>query len=282
MRTLLLLVVSLWVMGCTPSQSQSKVLPTESTEHTGSLPTPTHKNTEVDSFTIVTAIPALGSIAQELIKGTQISLKNGLEGDITLDEYENYYLNKEHLLDSLAQSADAVLTLRSSIPEDMLYLRLRQRNIRVVEIDCASPDNPVIGAIGKIYFKNTTTNPYMWLAPTNALRMAEIVSSDLSSLFPSQQKQISSNLKQFKKSLLTLKLHYDSLYLTLPHFDVAVMDNNFDYLLKDIDLYVVQEYPQEIDWDSTITTQFTTDIRNKRFATVVHQWEPSGEPLEIA
>lgn len=232
--------------------------------------------------TIATSIPALEALCKELLDSTSITVYNPMSSTTTLEEFEDFFDEKEALLDSLAEVIDAVVDIRSIIPQDMLYVELRQRNIRTVHIECATPQSSVLGAIGNITRTDGAINPYIWLAPTNMIRMAEIAATDLMALYPDARHQISLNLANLKKEIIQLKMNYENIYLELPRFDAAQMDESFAYFVKDIDLFIVASYPPEIDWDEALTENYSQAVEQKLFAVVVHRWEPFGTPKEVA
>lgn len=230
---------------------------------------------------VVTAVPALEAIGKELMKKTEISILNPVGKELPLQELEGSIKESKGNLDSLAPSICAVLSLRSIMPEDYLYIQLRQKNIRIVEIDAASPLNPTLTSVGTIRTEEGI-NPYIWLAPSSVIRMAEIIGKDLVALFPKHQKQIESNLQELRSAIRSLQNEYEQKFLQLDRFEAATMDHSFDYLLKDINLFVTLQLPGEMSWEENHTKSFKNGVTNKLFTTVVHRWIPFGDPAEIA
>ena len=195
---------------------------------------------------VATSIPALGALSKEILKGTPIKVIEPFGGDISIDEFEGIARDYETELDELAKVAVAVVGIRSIIPSDPLFVQLRHRNIRIVEIDCATPSSPVLSALGKVRRKDGTPNPFVWLSLSNAIRIAEILGSDFSALFPAHSKTVSANLLEFKRNANTLRNEFVRLFLETDDFSAVSLTDDFDYLLKDIDLFVVEDFPAAV------------------------------------
>ncbi len=225
---------------------------------------------------VVCAIPALESITKELVSGTDITVMNPVRGEYGIAELPEVISAKASLLDSLSPSVSAVISLRSIMDEDQLYLKLRQNNIRIVEIDAASPLNPSLTAIGTIKMEGCV-NPYIWLAPSAVARSAEFIGKDLGALFPSHKEKIDSNLQSIREQIRTLVNDYESKFATVEQFSAATMDRSFDYLVKDVGLFVTLELPGEISWGESEFKEFRAGIADKSFAVILHRWVPFGD-----
>lgn len=230
---------------------------------------------------VVTAVPALSAIAKELTVNTDIEIANPLGNDLPMQEITETIKGDPAKLDSLAPKITAVLSLRSIMPGDYLYLALRQRNIRIIEIDAASPLNPTLTAVGTIR-ENGHVNPYIWLAPSAVIRSAEIIGKDLEALFPADAKTIEANLQKLRQEIRSLQNEYEQKFLTLDRFEAATMDHSFDYLLKDINLFVTLALPGEMSWGDKEMKQFKAGLESESFKTVIHRWVPFGDMAGLA
>ncbi len=225
---------------------------------------------------VITNIPALKAIGTTLTAGTGIRVENPLSAEVPIGELTESVKSNAEKLDSLADQVTAVLSLRSIMPEDYLFLQMRLSNIRIVEIDAASPLNPTLTAVGTIR-KGDHVNPYIWLSPSAVTRSAEIIGKDLQALFPKYSEQIGINLRELRHSLRDLQNEYEQKFLTLEQFEAATMDNSFDYLLKDVNIFITLSLPGEMEWGDEETTLFSEGLKNRAFATVIHRWVPFGD-----
>lgn len=229
------------------------------------------------SRVIATAIPALESILNNLLENTSITVINPVPNDISFEEHNEFWKEHNTLLDSLARTVVAVVDMRNAIPNETLFLKLRKRNIKIIEIDAITPFDENISSIGLIE-NSDEINPYVWLSITNIMKMAEISAKDLIKLFPSDSSNIINNLKLLKKRYFALKTNYELKFSTITQFDAITMDNSFDYLLKDINFFVTSHYSSDMStWTKENVTQFNNDIANDQAHTIIHRWKPIGD-----
>lgn len=230
---------------------------------------------------VVTSIPALEQISKELVNGTDIRVLNPVKGDYSIAELPEMIDSKAESLDSLAPSVSAVISLRSTMPEDQLYLHLRAANIKIVEIDAVAPLNPSLTAVGIIKY-GEETNPYIWLAPSAVIRSSEIIAKDLQALFPENKSTIETNLQAIRASIRDLVNEYESKFSEIESFSAATMDRSFDYLIKDLGLFVTLELPGEMSWTDSEFLSFRKGIKEKSFAVIFHRWIPFGDMVADA
>ncbi len=229
------------------------------------------------SNTVVTALPALESILLDLTNSTDIKVLNPVSKDISLAELDQFWDENSTLLDSLAEIAAAVVSIRSVIENETLYLKLRKRNIRIVEIDCATPFDEHVSSVA--LFKDPNhINPFLWLSISNVMKMAEITAKDLVKLFPADSTVVINNLQKLKKRFFALKTDYESKFSLLEQFEAVTMEDSFDYLLKDINLFVTHRFPSdENEWIKEEKSIFEEGLKKGEIHTIIHRWKPSGE-----
>ncbi len=230
---------------------------------------------------VATAIPALKAIGDVLLQDTDVEMILAISDQLPLNEYVETMKDEQKRLDSLAPSISAVLSLRSIMPEDYLYIALRRSNIRIVEIDAAHPLNPTLTAVGTIR-NDEGVNPYIWTSPNSVIRSTEIIGKDLIELFPNNAEQITANIQKLRTEIRVLKSEYDQKFLELERFEVAVIDNSFDYLLMDINLFVTLDLPSELKCTADDLDQLRTGAEHETFSAIVNGWVPFGEINTIA
>jgi len=233
----------------------------------------------VQPMIVATSIPALQSLAEELLRGTPITVVNPFGNELSIEELDGICKQYAEELDALSPRVTAVITMRSVIPSDLLFINMRHRNIRTVEIDCATPLSPILTAVGKLTDDRGETLPFVWLSLSNAIRMAEVLQSDLSALFPKHAKAISANLTDFKLRANAMRNEIVSRFLEIENFSAVVLSNDFDYFLKDIDLFVLGSFPPEYRWTAQQTEEFGNTISTGEVGLIVNRWE-TGNPAQ--
>jgi ABC-type Zn uptake system ZnuABC Zn-binding protein ZnuA len=224
---------------------------------------------------VVASLPAIESILADLTANTSIKVFNPVPRDVSLLELEEFLDKHGKLCDSIA-FCDAVADLRSIIPQDAVYRALRKRNIRIVEIDCATPLDPNVTPVPLTRSAGDAT-PYVWLSASNCMKMAEIASKDLEKLFPRDSAAVCANLQVFKTSCFALKSKYESKFAAIRDFEAATMTRDFDYFLGDVNLYAAFRFPADEDsWSDTEKRDFFAQVKSGQIRTVIHRWKPTG------
>jgi ABC-type Zn uptake system ZnuABC Zn-binding protein ZnuA len=237
------------------------------------------KNAEITAVT--TSIPALAALVKEILKDTPIEIIEPFGNEISIDELDQVAKDYEARLDEISKKTAAVADIRSVIAADPLFVQMRHRNIKIVEIDCATPLSPILTAVGKIRKEDGSLNPFVWLSLSNSIRMAEVLQNDFCALFPKYAKKINANLIEFKKNANDLRNSYVRRFLDIDNFSAVCLSDDFDYMLKDIDLFVVGKFPPEYEWNEEITTNFEKLLENKQIGTVISRWAAGSPASEI-
>lgn len=222
---------------------------------------------------VISQIPVAVSLLQELTKGTTIEIVTLADSDMTIEELADNPKKKEAVLDSLAPQVTAVVGLHSILQDDGLYIDVRNRNIRAIEIDLVDSKNHKASSLGTIR-AGTKVNPYIWLSVANVMQMSEIVHLDLVALFPEDSATISDNHKKLHTDLKILKSNYEKKFLSLPRFEAATMDNSFDYFIQDINLFIMKRFKNETAWSVEDKATFEKAVQSGSFATIIHRWKP--------
>ncbi|MCL2845226.1 MAG: zinc ABC transporter substrate-binding protein [Chitinivibrionia bacterium] len=230
---------------------------------------------------VAVSIPALGALSREILRGVPVDVLEPFGTDFTMDEFDGLASEYSDELDEIAPRVAAVVGIRSIIPDDPIFVQLRHRNIRVVEIDCAIPPSPTGSAIPLIRTSNGEINPFVWLSLANAVRMAEILESDFSALFPKYACVISANLLDFKRRSLALRNEYTRKLLEIDNFSAVALSGIFDYLLMDIDVFVVARFLPEYDWNEETARKFRDLVESGEVGVVINRWQTGAPASEI-
>lgn len=191
------------------------------------------------AVTVLAGHPVLFALAQDLA-GEKITVVRAAPENIPPTRLHAYLTTRgESAFKTAAQSADAVLTLRSIWPDDPLYSLARRSNIRIVEIDAA---NPLDGALPGIAVQRgkSPLNNLPWLDPVNLGRMADMLANELGRLMPAAKPAIAGKLAALKRRLITLSARNEMALAQAANVSVASRSPKFDYLLSGLNLDSVE------------------------------------------
>jgi len=240
---------------------------------------------------VLTGTQATYSLAEALVRDTGIEVANVPPDGRELSLLSDYIGRRMDRLSPDFAAATAVITLTNALPGDPLYRFARQANIRIVDIEAAIPwslsmpgvalsDAPVsdVDWGSEPDAPDTATAPYFWLSVSNTIRMADIIAHDLSALFPGSAAQITRNLDEFKRSMLTLRGDYQNKLIGAPDDTVFALTGDFVYLTNDMGLYVDGYFiKQDIRWTDADLKGLTAHLKDRGIGVVIHKWMPSEE-----
>jgi ABC-type Zn uptake system ZnuABC Zn-binding protein ZnuA len=237
---------------------------------------------------VLTGIQATYSLAVALVAGTPIQVQNIPADGRQLSLQKDYISRRAEALASKFAAATAVITMTNALPGDPLYRFARNANIRIVDIDAALPwslDAPGV-ALADSPASNATwghdpdpvdsaTAPYFWLSVSNAIRMGDIIASDLKALFPESAPIIGRNLDGLKRSLLKLRGDYQDRLIEAGDV-VFALTGDFVYLTNDMGLLVDGYFiKQDVRWTRADLAGLTKHLRDAHIKVVLHKWMPS-------
>lgn len=240
--------------------------------------------------TVVTSNQATYSLASALTENTSIDIVNVPVDGRELAALADYIGRRMDRLAPTFAAATAVISLTNALPGDPTYRFAREANIRIVDIDAATPwsltmpgvaltDTPV----STVDWGSDTdqpaaaTAPYFWLSLSNAIRMADIIAHDLGQLFPASEATITGNLDILKRELLQLRGDYQNRLIELGVDTVFALTGDFVYLTNDMGLYVDGYFiKQDIRWTADDLSMLTRHLRDNDIGVVIHKWEPSA------
>jgi ABC-type Zn uptake system ZnuABC Zn-binding protein ZnuA len=239
---------------------------------------------------VLTGIQATYSITTALTAGTAIQVQNVPADGREMSMQKDYIGRRMDELSKQFAAATAVVTITNAVPGDPLYRYAREANIRIVDIDAATPwsldrpgvalaDSPVSNVDwGKdADVPESGAAPYFWLSLSNAIRMGDLIANDLSALFPDSAPAIASNFESFKRSMLKLRSDYQD-RLMESGSDVFALTGDFVYLTNDLGLLVDGYYiKQDVRWTKADLDGLTKHLRDHDIRVVLHKWMPSDE-----
>ena len=247
------------------------------------------------SQTILTGTQATYSLASALTRETPIRALNVPEDGRRLSLLKDYIGRRTEALAPTFASATAVISLTNALPGDPIYRFARDANIRIVDIDAASPwsfstagvaltDTPVSNVDWGTDTDpvSSATAPYFWLSLSNAIRMADIIAHDLVELFPDSETAIRNNLDELKWSLLNLRNEYQNRLIETGNDTVFALTGDFVYLTNDMGLYVDGYFiKQDIRWTEADLASLTNHLEQRDIRVVIHKWVPS-DAIQVA
>ncbi len=194
-------------------------------------------NQNISSNKVLTSIQSVYSIASYISRNTDIEIYSIFGSDVSMDYGKSAFDNKE--LDmSVAKKAVAVIDVAKVWENDYLYEYARRQNIRIIEIDASySFSGDDYSALSLLTYKNGERNPYVWMSPQNAVKMAQIIADDLSRLFPKNKETINNNLKKFTQEIKEIENKYLKETLNVNSLAVITLTENLDYLFNELNIF---------------------------------------------
>lgn len=246
---------------------------------------------ENDGLSVLTGTQATYSITYALLENTSIETINIPEDGRRLNSLKDYIERRKDRFEPIFKAADAVVAYTNVLGSDPLYRFSREANIHLVYIDAAQPwsyDSPGVSLIVE-----PTTNvswsskehdethsdgdsSYFWLSINNAIRMSDIIGSDLARIFPEQSETITQNMNRLKADFLSLSREYQNKLFDVLDISVFALANEFVYLTNDMGLFVDGYFlKQDIDWTEPDLKNLTEHLKSRDLKVVLHKWEPS-------
>lgn len=234
---------------------------------------------------VLTTLQATYSIASVLAKGTSIEVVNVPQQGVPMDS-QAFALTRAD--EATLKDAAAVIGIGRLWHDDPLYPAVRARNLRTVNIDATFPwsgaepgvavirkpvsDVPWADAAGET---DAGLSRYVWLSPTNAARMAELVAADLARLSPADAGRIGTNLTAFTRAMREFKAEYGGRVAAVADPRVLSLADEFVYLYSDLGVFVDGWFvKQDVNWTDADRTALTAYLKEHDVRVVVHKWEP--------
>jgi ABC-type Zn uptake system ZnuABC Zn-binding protein ZnuA len=241
---------------------------------------------------VLTAMQSTYSLASALAGSTSIEVINIPEEGRSTQALDSWLERRGDRLAETFESADAVITIGRTWSGDPLYTATRDYNIRVVNIDASKPWSTTMSGVSLIrrpgsqpsWVKEPApdngdeTASHFWMSYANAIRMADIIASDLKRLVPDAVEQISSNQAELKRQLLAERSALETVLLGLDDNRVFALADEFVYLTNEFGIFVDGYFiRQDIQWTPGDLASFSAYLKDNGIRVVVHKWEPSDE-----
>lgn len=244
------------------------------------LTTSTHANAQATKSTaevkVLAAHPLAHALTLRLIKGSGVVLERAAPDSLPPTRHAAYFAGRGATsLAAAAQSADAVVGLRSVWPEDPLYPLARRFNIRIVEIDAARPVDGELPGVA-LFPGAPGEGQHAWLDPTNLGRMADIVAHDLKRLAPDSAPSISDQLAGFKREVVVLNAKAGAALAPLEDVTVFSLSDRLDHFASGFNLDLLgRDHRDDTAWSPETLTALSLRLRDAKVAVVLHHREPA-------
>lgn len=227
---------------------------------------------------VLAAHPVAHALTQRLIAGSGVVLERAAPDSLPPTRHAVYFAGRGAAsLAAAAQTADAVVGLRSVWPEDPLYPLARRANIRIVEVDAARPVDGALPGVA-LHASVSGDGQYAWLDPTNLGRMADIVAHDLRRLAPASAKSIVEQTAIFKRDVVTLTARAGTKLAKLEDVTVFSLSDRLDHFIAGFNLDSFGHDPRDdTAWSPDALTALSQRLRDARVVAVLHHRDPAPE-----
>ncbi|CAI8882078.1 Metal ABC transporter substrate-binding protein [Pseudomonas sp. IT-P74] len=227
---------------------------------------------------VLASLPITYGLGEVLLKGTDVSLERAAPANLPGSRQTAYFTGRgAPALAKLADSADAVIGLRSLWPDDPLYPISRRSNIRIVEVDAARPvDGALPGIAVQPGNKIDGLNSQPWFSSNNMGRMADVMAADLVRLAPEAKPKIEANLAALKQRLLKLSAASEARLANADNLSVMSLSDHFGYLIGGLNLELIgMDARTDAEWTPEALKLLGTTLKDNDVAVVLHHRQPS-------
>lgn len=242
-----------------------------------------------DGLSVVTGTQTTYSLTYALLQNTGIETVNIPEDGRRLSSLKSYIERRKERFDPIFKAADAVVAFTNVIGSDPLYRFARESNIQLIYVDAAQPwgygrsgvslvDKPATDVpwATESASEHGARSNYFWLSISNAIRMADIIGTDLARIFPEFTDRITRNMDNLKAELQNLGRKYQTKLLETQDISVFALASEFVYLTNDMGLFVDGYFiKQDINWTDEDLRKLTVHLKSRNIRVVLHKWEPS-------
>lgn len=247
---------------------------------------------------ILTALPPAAALARALTAGTGAEILTVQPDRLPASRLPSYLAGRgAETLAEAAPMADAALTLRSLWPGDPLWPHARRSNLRITEIDMATPLDGALPGIARrdppendAVYEALDLTPMQalevemapWLAPASLSHMSAITAADLQGLHPDASPRIAANRDTLAASLRDLRARAERGLLSAPDLGCLSLTPAASYLAADLGLDLLAEIiaaPRE--WTPARATLLEGWLRDNKVRAVLTD-DPSEGDLKAA
>lgn len=232
---------------------------------------------------ILTSVPVTYMLATQLTKHTDIQTTYLPPKRYGVDRLENWYATKGNEVANVAgKDATVAITISAVWKQDPTYVYARQGNINLIEIDASQAITPKAQGVASLTLQSGETSKYVWLNPTNIIRMAAIVSDDLQRIFPEHQSTIALNQQKFMRLVKQLINQQQSVLFEKEIDSVVLLSESLEDFVSGNQLFVIErKFKPEFDWDEDDKQEIKCLFEQDDTVWLVTDRKPSAKLLEL-
>lgn len=214
---------------------------------------------------ILTSTPVTYMLSEQLMKGTGVETTYLPPKRYGIERVVNWFATKgANQVSEAGKSATVAITMRAIWDQDPTYVYARQGNIRLIEIDASQAISPRAQGVAALKLEDGVTSKYVWLNPSNLIRMTAIVGDDLQKLYPQFQEQIQSNQQALMLSVRELINQQQAVIFEKEIDSIVLMSESLEDFASGNQLFVVKrQFKPELEWSEkdklSLKAQFEQD-----------------------
>lgn len=214
---------------------------------------------------ILTSTPVTYMLSEQLMKGTGVETTYLPPKRYGIERVTNWFATKgANQVSEAGKSATVAITMRAIWDQDPTYVYARQGNIRLIEIDASQAISPRAQGVAALKLEDGVTSKYVWLNPSNLIRMTAIVGDDLQKLYPQFQEQIQSNQQALMLNLRELINQQQAVIFEKEIDSIVLMSESLEDFASGNQLFVVKrQFKPELEWSEkdklSLKAQFEQD-----------------------
>ncbi|ENO0725334.1 ABC transporter substrate-binding protein [Vibrio parahaemolyticus] len=214
---------------------------------------------------ILTSTPVTYMLSEQLMKGTGVETTYLPSKRYGIERMANWFATKgANQVSEAGKSATVAITMRAIWGQDPTYVYARQGNIRLIEIDASQAISPRAQGVAALKLEDGATSKYVWLNPSNLIRMTAIVGDDLQKLYPQFQEQIQRNQQALMLSVRELMNQQQAVIFEKEIDSIVLMSESLEDFASGNQLFVVKrQFKPELEWSEkdklSLKAQFEQD-----------------------
>lgn len=200
---------------------------------------------------LVSVVPVLHALNLEILKNTEVLAEYLPPKRLPVSRVSNWIKRKGKETMQAFGSYTSVVTIESIRPDLAIYPLVRTGNIRIVPVDAANELSP---SGSKVTLPNSAAahKAFFWLDMNNLITMSQIITRDLSNLWPEQASQFKENQRHLQNKINEFVIKRDELLLESDRYHLCVTDQKLLPLAVSLNMPVTLE-ENFCDSESSIT-----------------------------
>ncbi|WP_418369082.1 metal ABC transporter solute-binding protein, Zn/Mn family [Vibrio azureus] len=199
---------------------------------------------------IVTSTPTTYILSEQLMRETGIETIYLPPKRYGIERLVNWFAGKGHELAKQAgEKATVAITLGAVWPQDPTFVYTRQGNIRMIEIDASQAISPRAQSVAVLKADEQALSKYVWMNPTNLIRMASIIGEDLKKIYPKHATKIEHNQQRLLTQIRQLINQQQEVLLEKNIEDVVLLSTALEDFASGHQLFVAaRQFNPELEW----------------------------------